>query len=442
MKSSPGPSVSSIEKPEKAVTSLEVDQRPSEHGIHDQPSVKGSHCLTQPTRQKSNQNVTDRPAIKSMEAPVIVSTSSTNRVRVWRVEEIPGGTSEESLQEMFPFEERNRIKITSLSSNVNPNRQTLTATVAFLAPPEAELRLATNSDMRIDKDFYGFTPLHTPDGHVETDIIAITGLAGHAFGSWAASQHHMWLRDFLPRDFPRARILLYGYNSQLAHSQSRSIIADFTSNFIAKFRTMRSQSRSESRPTVLIGHSLGCLIIKGALVEMGSFSFHSSRKHFSIHKRLRPTFMLTMALLAEPPPPVKCLILFGAPHRGLDVVALQTMVKGMPSEGLVQELEMRSPTLQMLNDRFRRVYEGLDILTVYEMQPTASLQESTPGCWKRTGPLVMMTEKNSALLNWPKEQTIGLHQDHSRIAKVDLGQNGCYDDIVHFIQQSFGLAQA
>lgn len=150
--------------------------------------------------------------------------------------------------------------------------------------------------------------------------------------------------------------------------------------------------------------------------------------------------MLTMSLLAEAPPPVQSLILFGAPHRGLDVVALQTMVRGTPTEGLVQELEVRSPTLQMLNDRFRRVYEGVDILTVYEMEPTASLQESTPGCWKRTGPFVMMTEKNSALLNWPKEQTIGLHQDHSRIAKVDLGQNGCYDDIVHFIQQSFGVA--
>ena len=291
MESSPGPSERSIDKTEKAAKSLEwlqIEQKSSEHGIHDQPPVQGIHNVTQPTWQRPNRHVVDRPTTKLNEAPVIMSTSPGDRVRVWRVEEIPGGTSKESLQEMFPFEERDRIKITSLSSNVNPNRKTLTATVAFLAPPEAELRLVTNSDMRIDKDFYGFTPLHTPDGHVEADIIAITGLAGHAFGSWAASQHHMWLRDFLPRDFPRARILLYGYNSQLAHSQSRSIIADFTSNFIAKFRTMRSQSRSESRPTVLIGHSLGCLIIKGALVEMGSYSFHSSREYLHPIRASRP----------------------------------------------------------------------------------------------------------------------------------------------------------
>ena len=190
--SSPSPGERSKDKSEKAAKGLErlqVEKRSSEHGIGDQPSVQTSQYLTQSAWQKPYQNVVERPTTKPTEAPVITSTSPTDRVRVWRVEEIPTGTSEETLQEMFPFEERDRIKITSLSSNVNPNRQTMTATVAFLASSEAELRLNTNSDMRIDKDFYGFTPLHSPDGHVEADIIAITGLAGHAFGSWAASQH-------------------------------------------------------------------------------------------------------------------------------------------------------------------------------------------------------------------------------------------------------------
>lgn len=104
--------------------------------------------------------------------------------------------------------------------------------------------------------------------------------------------------------------------------------------------------------------------------------------------------MLTTPLLAQAPPPVKCLIFFGAPHRGLDVVALQSMVRGTPSEELVREFDMRSPTLQMLNDGFRRMYEGLNILTIDEMEPTASLQESAPGYWKPPGPLVMMIEKN------------------------------------------------
>lgn len=153
------------------------------------------------------------------------------------------------------------------------------AQARLVARPEDELRLIPDLDLRIDKEFYGFTHLYTPDGHVEADIVAITGSAGHAFGSWAASQHHMWLRDFLPHDSRQTRILLYGYNPLLANSQSRSIIADFTSEFIAKSYTRRSQSRSEIRPIILIGHSLGCLIIKAALIDLGSYSFHSLCEH-------------------------------------------------------------------------------------------------------------------------------------------------------------------
>jgi hypothetical protein len=55
-------------------------------------------------------------------------------------------------------------------------------------------------------------------------IVAVTGLAGHAFGSWKshAQDHQMWLRDFLPVDFRDAnvRILTFGYNSALKDSTS------------------------------------------------------------------------------------------------------------------------------------------------------------------------------------------------------------------------------
>ena len=53
-----------------------------------------------------------------------------------------------------------------------------------------------------------------------TSIIAVTGLAGHAYGSWATEQH-MWLRDFLPSEMPNVRVMTYGYNSQLTESMSR-----------------------------------------------------------------------------------------------------------------------------------------------------------------------------------------------------------------------------
>lgn len=143
--------------------------------------------------------------------------------------------------------------------------------------------------------------------------------------------------------------------------------------------------------------------------------------------------------IAQLRPTVNSIIFFGAPHRGLEVTAMQTMVQGTPSEYLIRELEMHSPTLRKLNDGFRRVYGVVDILTIYEMEPTPSLRKNESNIWERTGPPVMMVEKDSAILHWPIEVKIGLNQDHSRIAKVDRGQNGCYDFICHFLQKSLGF---
>ena len=196
-----------------------------------------------------------------------MSNLSTGKVWVYRREGIPVGTSKESLRQSFPLDVRDQIRVTSLSPGISLDQPTLSATFSFNARPGDEL---LHSE---DKDFYGFTPLYTPEGDIEVDIIAITGLAGHAFGSWAASPH-MWLRDFLPEDLPRARILLYGYDSNLAGNQSKNILTDLSSNFVVKLHTMRNLSRSELRPIVLIGHSLGCLIIKDALTEMRSQPIH------------------------------------------------------------------------------------------------------------------------------------------------------------------------
>lgn len=204
-----------------------------------------------------------------------MSILSTEKVWVYRREGIPVGTSKESLRQSFPSDVRDQIQITSLSPSINLGQGTLTATFSFTAKPGDEL---LHSE---DKNFHGFTPLYTPEGDIESDIIALTGLAGHAFGSWAASSH-MWLRDFLPIDLPRARVLLYGYDSSLAGSQSRNILADLSSNFIVKLHTMRSLSRSENRPIILIGHSLGCLIIKEVLIDIRSYPVHHLCEHSEI----------------------------------------------------------------------------------------------------------------------------------------------------------------
>ncbi|EED21563.1 hypothetical protein TSTA_087990 [Talaromyces stipitatus ATCC 10500] len=46
----------------------------------------------------------------------------------------------------------------------------------------------------------------------------IAGLDGHAYGSWQGRGNlgRMWLCDFLSKDLPQCRTMIYGYNSKLS----------------------------------------------------------------------------------------------------------------------------------------------------------------------------------------------------------------------------------
>lgn len=70
----------------------------------------------------------------------------------------------------------------------------------------------------------------------------MTGLAGHAFGSWKSKNRpDMWLRDFLPESIPNARILTYGYDTKLPGSQSDVSILELSRKLLESIKTIRSQ---------------------------------------------------------------------------------------------------------------------------------------------------------------------------------------------------------
>jgi hypothetical protein len=67
----------------------------------------------------------------------------------------------------------------------------------------------------------------------------------------------MWLRDYLPKDIQnRARILIYGYKSQLYGAESaKSIISDYESSFTQNLMVLRDH------PSVgFLGSALGNLL--------------------------------------------------------------------------------------------------------------------------------------------------------------------------------------
>ncbi|KFY96587.1 hypothetical protein V500_02378 [Pseudogymnoascus sp. VKM F-4518 (FW-2643)] len=354
----------------------------------------------------------------------------SGRPLTWRIQSIPADFTEERLKSCFHSDDKKCIEIKSLVPDVSnyDGDGTLTATMLFspradtfvvgkggtlTATMPREPRAEEYNDFDIDKDFIGFTPLNNPGKDVCADIIAVTGLAGHAFGSWAHSAQKMWLRDYLPRDIQnRARILIYGYESQLhGANTAKSIISDYGNSFTQSLMDLRDHPSCRDRPLILIGHSLGALIIKQAITDLEP----------SIRSRL----------------PVRTLIFFGAPHNGLEVTALETLVKGRPTQTLISELKRESPTLTGLSERFRHVAKDMTIHTYYESRPTSTVDEGPDGQWERRGEPKVMVERSSALLNLESEKTrMKVDGDHKEIARLRRGQGGVYPNVLRIIKEA------
>jgi hypothetical protein len=83
-------------------------------------------------------------------------------------------------------------------------------------------------------------------------IIAITGLDGHAYGSWRGKGNlgRMWLRDFLSKDLPRCRTMIYGYNSKLT-SHGVDTIMDYGRGLMEELKKVR-KTDEVSKETALL----------------------------------------------------------------------------------------------------------------------------------------------------------------------------------------------
>ncbi|KAI5816149.1 hypothetical protein BZA77DRAFT_344455 [Pyronema omphalodes] len=152
---------------------------------------------------------------------------------------------------------------------------------------------AISISVTIDCDFYSMTPLYEPaDTTARYDIIAVTGLSAHAFGSWRSPDKadRMWLRDFLPRDFPDIRVITWGYYSSILDARSTTSIAAISRDFLEDVKQVRAKEVTVHRIflCLLIVHHdiLGGLVLQKALVDASKSNseeekaFHQSNEHF------------------------------------------------------------------------------------------------------------------------------------------------------------------
>ncbi len=80
----------------------------------------------------------------------------------------------------------------------------------------------------------------------EIDIVAVHGLnpfknTSNAISTWTSANGKMWLKDdgFLPSQIPNARIMLFGYNSNVAFTSSNAGLVQQATNLLVLLESHR-----------------------------------------------------------------------------------------------------------------------------------------------------------------------------------------------------------
>ncbi|KAL9625383.1 MAG: hypothetical protein Q9160_000446 [Pyrenula sp. 1 TL-2023] len=267
---------------------------------------------------------------------------------------------------------------------------------------------AEGADLTFDCHFNGFTQLYpiAEGQQATTDVIVVSGLDGHAFGSWRSKKglRRIWLRDFLSKDLPSCRTMIYGYNSKLG-SRGISTILDFGRGFLEEIQQIRGTPKLRERPLIFIGHSFGGIIIAHCLIK----SIQASHEH--------------SPLIASLYPATYGLLLFGVPHKGLIIDDIEKMLaeeKAHPRHNVLRQIQQCLDTLASQLIDLKNLLRDRKVTSFYETQQTRSLQfHQKDQTWKRTGNFITVVDPEASMLHLPDhmEEKVPLDVDHSSIVK-------------------------
>ena len=152
-----------------------------------------------------------------------------------------------------------------------------------------------------------------------------------------------WPRHLIPTALPTARVLVYGYDTNVRHSLgtpiSKNSVYDISYDLL---KSLEAERRSDSaRPLVFVAHSLGGIVVKEVLRRSHGFEVY--------HIHLRQIYESTAAI-----------IFFGTPHGGADPRGLlehiaEKVVRAAGftvNEQVVNTLLPTSERLRELRDEF------------------------------------------------------------------------------------------
>lgn len=251
------------------------------------------------------------------------------------------------------------------------------------------------------------------DARSVVDIVLLHGLNGSPEKTWAhPSTGFFWPWDLRKR-IPDARVLLFGYDADITPQFGTNLIRikGLAESLLGNLVNKRQEDYETNRPLIFVGHSLGGLIIKKALVLASqAVNTEADDAHLIYNS-------------------TKGLMFFGTPHAGSAtnntkrVWVLQKIAKAAFTEvppRLEAALEMHSDELADLADDFRKtslwIRRGVIIYTYFETRTTAKLGE-------------VVVDELSARVGYDKETAGPIQADHENIVKFADEDDGDYENV-------------
>ncbi|CAG9940049.1 unnamed protein product [Clonostachys rosea f. rosea IK726] len=186
----------------------------------------------------------------------------------------------------------------------------------------------------------------------QLDLIFVHGLKGHPVKTWRKSgdEQTFWPQCWLPSEpgFEHVNIHTFGYEANFADAKLPSIlnIHDFGQSLFEQMRNCPHLRNNERGPIIMLGHSLGGLIIKKS-----DQAFLLARETPEFQSRIQTIFFL------------------GTPHRGSKYAKILSRIlslSGSSSPNYVKDLELDSVATRVLNDDFSKQAHDIHIYSFYE----------------------------------------------------------------------------
>ncbi|KAJ3487312.1 hypothetical protein NLG97_g6435 [Lecanicillium saksenae] len=253
----------------------------------------------------------------------------------------------------------------------------------------------------------GLSLLHRPQEPL-IDIIFVHGLRGGSVKTWqkGGDPQRFWPQLWLAVEpgLEHANIHSFGYDADIKTGNVFNI-HDFGRELLEEMRISPNLTDNEERPIIMLGHSMGGLVIKKVTIQ-----------GLQKHARHLLTFLWQTFILAQDIPSwkhrIRSIFFLATPHRGSNYAAvlknILTVSGAASNRQYVGDLTTSSQTLKLINEDFGKRAHDIAIYSFFETLKT------------KIGPTsILVVDKESAVLGsgFRNERVKSADANHCDISK-------------------------